>query len=63
LFVVLFWTCMTWVTIWLVVYLIELLIWANVIYLHYEIKINQQVAKFPKKMSVVVKSKKDIVRG
>jgi hypothetical protein len=54
---------MTWVTIWLVVYLIELLIWANVIYLHYEIKINQQVAKFPKKMSVIVKSKKDIVRG
>jgi hypothetical protein len=54
---------MIWITIVFVVYLIELFIWSYVIYLHYEFKINQQKAKFPTKMNVVIRSKKDIVRG
>jgi hypothetical protein len=54
---------MTWVTIWFVVYVIELCIWAYVIYLHYEVKINQEKVKFPTKTRVIVRTKKDIVRG
>jgi hypothetical protein len=52
---------MTWVTIWFVVYVIELCIWSYIVYLHYEVKINQEKVKFPTKMTV--RSKKDIVRG
>ena len=54
---------MTWVTIWFVVYVIELVIWAYVIYLHFESKINQKKVKFPAKTRVIVRTKKDIVRG
>jgi hypothetical protein len=54
---------MTWITIWFIVYLFEIFIWAYIFYLHYESKINQEKMKFPRKMNVVIRSKKDIVRG
>jgi len=54
---------MTWLTYWFILYLIELGIWAYVAYLHFEAKINQEKMKFPRKMNVVIRSKKDIVRG
>jgi len=54
---------MTWITIWFIIYLFELFIWAYIIYLHFEDKINQEKMKFPRKMNVVIRSKKDIVRG
>jgi hypothetical protein len=55
---------MTWVTIWFVVYVIELFIWAYIIYLHFLIKIlAQPKAKFYRQTKVVVRTKKDIVRG
>jgi len=54
---------MTWITIWFIVYLFELFIWAYIFYLHYESKINQEKMKFPAKTKVIVRTKKDIVRG
>ena len=55
---------MTWATIWFVVYLIELCIWGYVAYLHFEEKIlKKPKMNFPKQTKVVVRTKKDIVRG
>ena len=55
---------MIWATILFVVYLIELLIWAYVAYLHFEEKIMKEPKyKYPQQVKVVVKTKKDIVRG
>ena len=54
---------MTWATYWFVIYIVELLLWAYVIYLHFESKINQKKVKFFAKTRVIVRTKKDIVRG
>jgi len=54
---------MTWLTLCFILYLIELGLWAYVIYLHFEAKINQEKVKFPAKTRVIVRTKKDIVRG
>ena len=54
---------MTCLTYWFILYLIELGIWAYVAYLHFEAKINQEKVKFPAKTKVIVRTKKDIVRG
>ena len=55
---------MTWATIWFIVYLIELFIWAYVCYLHFEEKLHKKPkAKFLKEHKVIVRTKKDIVRG
>ena len=55
---------MTWTTYWFILYLIELGIWAYVIYLHFIIKMLQKPKiKFPNQTKVVVRTKKDIVRG
>jgi len=55
---------MTWATIWFIVYLIELFIWANVFYLHFEEKLHKKPkVKFPMEHKVIVRTKKDIVRG
>jgi len=55
---------MTWETYWFIVYLIELGLWSYIIYLHFEIKMLQKPkAKFYKQTKVVVRTKKDIVRG
>ena len=54
---------MTWITIWFIVYNIEIILWAYILYLHYEAKINHEKIKFPVKTKVVVRTKKDIVRG
>ena len=54
---------MTWSTYWFIVYLIELGIWGYVAYLHFEAEINQKKVKFPAKTRVIVRTKKDIVRG
>jgi hypothetical protein len=55
---------MTWITIVFVVYLVELCIWGYVAYLHFEEKlIERPKMKFPKQTKVVIRTKKDIVRG
>jgi len=55
---------MNWVTIWFIVYNIELLLWAYIIYLHFEEKLLRKTkVKFPQHTKMTVKSKKDIVRG
>ena len=54
---------MNWVKYWFAVFLIELFIWAYVIYLHFESKINQKKVKFFAKTRVIVRTKKDIERG
>jgi len=55
---------MTWVTYWFVVYIFELLIWAYIAYLHFEEKLNKKPkVKFPVQTKVIVRTKKDIVRG
>ena len=58
---------MTWATIWFIVYLIELVIWSHVVYLHFEIKELEKTRlpkpKFDKEHKVLVRTKKDIVRG
>jgi len=54
---------MTWITIWFIVYLFEIFMWAYIIYLHFEDKINREKVKFPAKTKVIVRTKKDIVRG
>jgi len=55
---------MTWATYWFIVYLIELGIWAYVIYLHLIINMLQiPKARFPNQTRVIVRTKKDIVRG
>jgi hypothetical protein len=52
---------------WFIVFLIELGIWSYVIYLHFYIKELQKIRiskpKFQKEHKVIVKTKKDIVRG
>ena len=54
-------------TYWFVVFLIELAIWSYVIYLHFEIKELEKIKiprpSFAKEHKVVVRTKKDIVRG
>jgi len=55
---------MTWETYWFIVYLIELGLWSYIIYLHFEIKmLRKPKARFSKEHKVIVKTKKDIVRG
>ena len=54
---------MNWVKIWFATFIVELFIWSYVIYLHYEAKINREKVKFPAKTRVIVRTKKDIVRG
>ena len=54
---------MTWATYWFVIYIVELLLWAYVIYLQFESKINQKKVTFPANTRVIVRTKKDIVRG
>jgi hypothetical protein len=52
---------------WFIVFLIELGIWSYVIYLHFYIKELEKIRvskpKFQKEHKVIVKTKKDIVRG
>ena len=56
---------MNWVKYWFAVFIIELFIWAYIIYLHFEIKQleKQRQVKYPKQTKVVIRTKKDIVRG
>ena len=55
---------MTWATFFFILYLIELGIWAYIFYLHFEEKIDKKPKpKFSKEHKVIIKSKKDIVRG
>jgi hypothetical protein len=58
---------MNWVKYWFAVFLIELAIWSYVIYLHFEIKELEKIKtpkpKYGKEHKVIVKTKKDIVRG
>ena len=58
---------MSWVKYWFAVFLVELVIWSYVIYLHFEIKelekIRVPIPKFDKGHKVLVRTKKDIVRG
>jgi len=52
---------------WFAVFLIEVAIWSYVIYLHFEIKELEKIRvprpKFGKEHKVVVRTKKDIMRG
>ena len=56
---------MNWVKYWFAVFIIELFIWSYVIYLHFEIKILESIKspKYQKEHKVIVKTKKDIMRG
>jgi hypothetical protein len=55
---------MIWITIWFIGYNIELFLWAYIAYLHFEEKIlRKPKMNFPKQTKVVVKTKRDIVRG
>jgi hypothetical protein len=55
---------MTWATYWFIIFIIELGIWAYIAYLHFVEKINEKPkAKYPKASRVIVRTKKDIVRG
>ena len=55
---------MNWVKYWFAVFIIELFILAYIIYLHFLIKILEQPkAKFYQQTKVVVRTKRDIVRG
>jgi len=55
---------MIWVVYWFIVFLIEVGIWSYVIYLHFTIKeLERPKVKFPKEHKVVVRTKRDIVRG
>jgi len=64
LLVVLLRARMIWITIWFIVYNIELFLWAYIVYLHFEEKIlRKPKMNFPKQTKVVVRTKKDIVRG
>jgi hypothetical protein len=57
---------MTWAKYWFAVFIIELFIWSYIVYLHFEIKELEKIkpkAKFLKEHKVIVKTKKDIVRG
>ena len=52
---------------WFCIFVIEVFIWAYVIYLHFEIKELEKIKvpkpKFPKEHKIIVRTKKDIVRG
>jgi hypothetical protein len=58
---------MNWAKYWFAVFVIEVAIWSYVIYLHFEIKELQKIKvprpKFSKEHKVIIKTKKDIVRG
>ena len=58
---------MNWVKYWFAVFIIELFIWSYVIILHFEIKELQKMRtpkpRYKKEHKVVVKTKKDIMRG
>ena len=58
---------MSWVKYWFAVFSVELAIWSYVIYLHFEIKELEKIRtprpKFDKEHKVLVRTKKDIVRG
>ena len=52
---------------WFCIFVIEVFIWSYVIYLHFEIKELEKIKvpkpKFGKEHKVMVRTKKDIVRG
>jgi len=59
---------MTWVKYWFAVFIIELFLWAYIIYLHFEIKELEKQrlkpkVKYPIETKVIIRTKKDIVRG
>jgi len=59
---------MTWITIWFIVYLFEIFMWAYIVYLHFEIKELEKQrlkpkVKYPIETKVIIRTKKDIVRG
>ena len=55
---------MTWLTIWYVVYNLEIILWAYILYLHFLINMLQMPkAKFYRQTKIIVRTKKDIVRG
>jgi len=56
---------MTWIKYWFAVFIIELFLWAYIIYLHFEIKELEKMRKpkFSKQQKVIIRTKKDIVRG
>jgi len=56
---------MSWVKYWFVIFLVELFLWAYIIYLHFEIKELERMRKpkFTKQHKVIIRTKKDIVRG
>ena len=58
---------MNWVKYWFAVFLVEIAIWSYVIYLHFKIKELENIQlpkpKFDKEHKVIVRTKKDIVRG
>jgi hypothetical protein len=58
---------MNWIKYWFAVFIIELFIWAYVIILHFEIKELQKIRapkpRYQKEHKVIVKTKKDIMRG
>jgi hypothetical protein len=58
---------MSYVKYWFCIFVIEIFIWAYVIYLHFEIKELEKIKvpkpKFLKEHKVIVRTKKDIMRG
>lgn len=55
---------MTWLTLCFIFYLIELVILGYVVYLHFEEKIDKKpMVRYPTQTKVIVRTKKDIVRG
>jgi hypothetical protein len=55
---------MNWVKYWFIVFLFELAIWSYIAYLHFEEILNKKpTPKFNKEHKVIVRTKKDIVRG
>ena len=58
---------MNWIKYWFAVFIVELFIWSYVIILHFEIKELQKIRmpkpRYQKEHKVIVKTKKDIMRG
>lgn len=55
---------MIWVAYWFIVFIIEVGIWSYVIYLHFTIKeLEKPRVRYAKDHKVVIRTKKDIVRG
>jgi len=54
---------MNWVKIWFATFIVELFIWSYVIYLHFEIKRLEKIRVPKYQKQIIVRTKKDIVRG